>query len=105
MILPDMHTIVFLDIAVIIIHTVLAYLSKRLGEALKKPAYYKLYYIGIALIVVAVIVNTIALNTIVFVKPDVTSTVLMGLRCASGLLAVFASMQYWQWIFSELFKQ
>ncbi len=103
--IPDMHTIVFLDIAMIIILIVLAYLSKRLGEALKTPPYYKLYYVGIVFVVISVLINTISINEVLTVMPEITKTVPMGLRCVSGLLAVFASLQYWQWLFSELLKQ
>lgn len=103
--IPDMHTIVFLDIAMIIILLVLAYLSKRLGEALKTPPYYKLYYVGIVFVMISVLINTISINEVIAVIPEITKTVPMGLRCVSGLLAVFASLQYWQWLFSELLKQ
>jgi len=102
--MPEVHTIIFLDIAVIIILLVLAYLSKRLGEALKTPSYYKLYHLGIVLIIVSVFINTISINQTAAVLPDISKAVTMGLRCISGVLAVFASLQYWRWIFSEVFK-
>jgi uncharacterized membrane protein len=102
--IPEVHTIIFLDIAVIIIHLVLAYLSKRLGDALKTPPYYKLYYVGIALVITSVFINTISIPQTIAAFPKVVKVITMGLRCVSGLLAVFASLQYWRWIFSEVFK-
>ncbi len=48
-----MNSIVFLDIAVITILIVLAYLSKRLGEALKTPPLYRLFYAGVVVLVFA----------------------------------------------------
>ncbi len=102
--IPEVNTIIFLDIAVIIIHLVLAYLSKRLGEALKTPSYYKLYYIGIAIVILSIVINTISINQTIAALPDISKTVTMGLRGLSGLLAVFAGLQYWRWIFPEVFK-
>ncbi len=102
---PAIHNIVFLDIAVIIIFVVLAYLSKRLGEALKKPPFYKLFYIGGLLIIGAVLINAISANDIIIIVPGFSDIFTMGMRFFSVILAVFACMQYWKWLFSEIFKK
>ncbi len=99
------HTLVFLDIAVIIIFLVLAYLSKRLGEALKTPPFYKLFYVGAAVIAATMVVQTFSMNTDTPFVPRVSNTVLMGIRFLSGFVAVVASLQYWRWLFSEFVKR
>jgi hypothetical protein len=98
----NLDIIVILDIAVIIILTVLAYLSKRLGDALKKPPYYKLYYIGIILVLAGVIINTISASDVIPAAQRLFEGISTGLRCVSGVLAVFASLQYWRWLFNEI---
>jgi len=102
--LPEMQTVFFLDIAVIVILIVLAYLSKRLGEALKTPPFYKLFYVGAGAIAMAMLIHTVSMNAITPITPHISKTVLMGIRFLSGFLAVVASLQYWRWLFSEFVK-
>ncbi len=105
MIILYVNNIVLLDISAIIILIVLAYLSKRLGEALKTASFYKCFYIGIALIVIAALLNTIlAGNNIISVKPLFSNTLPMAIRTFSGFIAVFVCLQYWKWLFPEFFK-
>ena len=99
-----MNSVVFLDIAVVTILLVLAYLSKRLGEALKTPPFYKLFYAGAAFVLFAALSNTIfAINFTVGVY-KFSNMVLMALRFFCSIVAVFTCMQYWKWLFAEFFK-
>ena len=100
-------TIIFLDIAAIALFLVLADLSKRLGEALKTPAYYKLFWVGMVSIVLAMLINTITLsnNIDLSIKHPVSMIVSMALRFFAGCCAVFASLKYWQWLIAELLKK
>lgn len=100
-----MDNIVFLDIATITILLVLAYLSKRLGEALKTPAYYKLFYVGSGLIVVAAFINTLLSNNLLGSSQTLYSLILMTVRFICGLVAVVTCLQYWKWLFSEFFNK
>jgi hypothetical protein len=100
----EIYNIVFLDSAVLIMLFVMADLSKRLGEALKTPPYYKLFYVGVCMIVTAVLINTIFVNSILVVSHAISTITPMALRCCTGILAVFACLQYWKWLFSEIFK-
>lgn len=100
----NMQNIVFLDIAIIILFIVLAYLSKRLGEALKTPPLYKLFYAGVILIIVAVLINTISVNNLIPFVSEFFDTVSMAVRFGSCFLAIVVSMLYWRWLFSEIFK-
>ena len=107
MITPTIHTILLIDISSITLFLILSSLSKQIGEALKTPPYYRLYYGGVILIVLAIMINTlsITLRHAFSVTPEFSSTLPMGLRFISGLIAVFSSMQYWKWLFSEYLKK
>jgi uncharacterized membrane protein len=83
---------------------VIAYLSKRLGEALKTPPFYRLFYIGVAVIIIAAITNIIATSRAFPVPYNLYITISMIMRFFSGFISVFACMQYWKWLFSEIFK-
>jgi hypothetical protein len=102
-----MHSIIFLDISAVAILLVLADLSKRLGEALKTPSYYKLFYGGVVFVVLAAVINSIAFNNYVDVTRQVSVSIVfpMALRFVAGVCAVFASLQYWRWLITELFKK
>lgn len=104
MTIPAIHNIFFLDIAVVIILMITAYLSKRLGEALKKTAFYKLLYAASACILAAVVVNTFAANRLFSHLNNVMNTISIAMRFLAGLVSVFACLQYWKWLFSEIFK-
>lgn len=105
MTIPSMYNIIFLDISAITILIVLAYLSRRLGEALKTPPFYRLFYTGIVLIIIAAILNTISVNSIVVTAPEFSNIVPIVMRFFSGFLAVFTCMQYWKWLFTEFFNR
>ena len=100
----NIQNLFFLDIAVVIILMIIAYLSKRLGEALKKPAFYKLFYIGATCIIAAAIVNTVATNRQFSLSNNVMNPISIVMRFLAGLISVFACLQYWKWLFSEIFK-
>ena len=100
----NIQNVFFLDLSVIIILMVIAYLSKRLGEALKTPPFYKLFYTGVVIIIVAAIFNTISSNRLFPITHNLYNTISMAMRFFSGFISVFACMKYWKWLFSEIFK-
>lgn len=100
----NIQNIFFLDTAVIIILIIIAYLSKRLGEALKKPAFYKLFYTGAACIIAAAILNAIAINSLFSFSSNAAHIISMAMRFVAGFISVFACLQYWKWLFTEIFK-
>ena len=99
-----MTSIVFLDIAVITILIVLAYLSKRLGEALKTPHFYKLFYVAVVLMVVGALFTLFYAQNVNVTISKLFNIILMALRFICSIVAVFTCMQYWKWLFSEFFK-
>ncbi|MCI0474010.1 MAG: hypothetical protein L0Y76_10560 [Ignavibacteria bacterium] len=94
----------FLDISTIIILIVIAYLSKRLGEALKTLPFYKLLYGAVGFIIASAVLNSFAVNNVLDISIKTLNTVSMGIRFFAGIISVFACLQYWKWLFSELFK-
>ena len=99
-----MTSVVFLDLAVIVILIVLAYLSKRLGEALKTPPFYKLFYVGVVLIVAGALVTLFFAQNANMSISKLINTIVMAIRFICSIVAVITCMQYWKWLFSEFFK-
>ena len=95
-----MQGIFFFDISVIIFMFVLAYLSGRLGDALKIPPLYKSLYITAVMIIIASVLDV--LSGIVII-PSITKISLV-IRCIAGVVACGIVLRYWIWVFSEFFK-
>jgi hypothetical protein len=96
----QMQGIFFFDISVIIFMFVLAYLSSRLGEALKIPPLYKSLYVTTVMIIIASVLDV--LSGIVII-PSITKISLV-IRCVAGVVACGIVLRYWIWVFSEFFK-
>ena len=96
----QMQGIFFFDISVIIFMFVLAYLSSRLGEALKIPSFYKILYITAVMIIMASVLDV--LSGIVIIS-SITKISLV-IRCIAGVVACGIVLRYWIWVFSEFFK-
>lgn len=79
---------------------VLAYLSNRLGEALKIRPYYKILYVTSILIVLASSLDI--LTEAIVVKSLIIMSVV--LRFLAGTIALIIVLRYWGWIFLEFFK-
>lgn len=93
--------IFFFDVSVIIFMMVLSYLSSRLGEALKIPAYYKIFYVTSFIIICAS-----ALDIVSGVVPLTgITTISLFMRFVAGVLACAIGMRYWMWVFTEFFKR
>jgi hypothetical protein len=95
-----LQSLFFFDLSAIIVMVVLAYLSKRLGEALKILPYYKLLYVTSFAIICAsgldVISETVTVPMTLFIS--------LGLRFSAGVVALIVSLRYWNWLFVEYFK-
>ncbi len=80
----------------IILYAVLAHLSARMGEGLRLPGYYRLYYIAILVLVVA------ALYSWLYSGEKGSDDMLLILLIIGNVLAVAASYKYWWWLKDEL---
>lgn len=87
------------DVSAMVIMVILAYLSKRLGEALKIPPYYRLLYVTALLILIASGLDTLQQTAQGALLPKVT----MAVRAVSACAALGVCLPYWKWLFSEYF--
>jgi hypothetical protein len=94
------QSIFFFDVSAIIFMFVLAYLSNRLGEALKIPPWYKVLY-GTAVLIVAASVLDV-LSGIIPVPSIIRIS--LFLRFLAGIVSCGIVLRYWMWVFSEFFK-
>ena len=95
------QSIFFFDVSAIIFMFVLAYLSNRLGEALKIPPWYKVLY-GTAVLIVAASVLDV-LSGIIPVPSIMRISLFM--RFLAGIVSCGIVLRYWMWVFSEFFKR
>jgi hypothetical protein len=87
------------DVSAIVLMVILAYLSKRLGEALKIPPYYRLFYATALLVLVASGLDTLEQTAHAGLLPKIT----MAVRAVSAAAALVVCLPYWKWLFSEYF--
>lgn len=92
--------IIFFDVSIVIFMLVLAYLSSRLGEALKIPAYYKILYSTAGCIIGALILDVLA----TIIAAPLFLKIALYIRFLAGLIACIVVFRYWIWVFSEFFK-
>ena len=92
--------IFFFDVSVIIFMFVLAYLSNRLGEALKITPYYRILYVTAIMIIGASVLDVL---TGIITVPSV-SRMSLFIRFLAGVVACGIVLRYWIWVFSEFFK-
>ena len=92
--------IFFFDVSVFIFMLVLAYLSNRLGDALKIPPYYKVLYGTAGMVIGASILDVVAG---ILPIPSIMKVSLL-IRFLAGIFACIIVLRYWMWVFSEFFK-
>ena len=91
--------IVFFDIAMVTCLLVMAYLSKRLGDALKVKPYYLALYGTAILVGSATLIDIFAQAFAIGIAPVITHC----LRMIAGVAAVLVCWRYWNWLFGEFF--
>lgn len=93
----SLHSLAFFDMSAVIAMFVLAYLSRRLGDALKIKPYYKILYITAFCIICASILDIVSLS--IFISS--ISIISLALRFIASAWAFFVCLRYWNWLFSE----
>jgi hypothetical protein len=96
-----LHSIILFDASAVVIMLIIAYLSRRIGEALKIKPYYRTLYLT-SLVIALTALGDIFLNDI---NIHINQIVPMGLRFASACTAFFVSLRYWSWAFSEYLRK
>jgi hypothetical protein len=95
------HSLILFDASAILAMFIIAYLSRRLGEALKIRPYYRILYVTAVLLAVAAIVDVISNDFNIHVPQGVPILV----RFASAGAAFLVCLKYWNWAFSEYLKR
>lgn len=95
------QSIFMVDIAMMIAMLVLANLSKRLGEALKVPPFYRILYVSATCVFAALAIDTFHAT----LQYPVLNLISMYTRAAAGVLACLTCLPYWKWLFGEFFSR
>jgi len=91
----------FFDVTSVTMMLVLAYLSKRLGEAMHVRPYYTLLFVTAALVVAAAGLETIP-ESLSF---GFVSILANSMRFAAAAVAFVVTLRYWKWLFAEFSKK
>ena len=99
MTMADLFTMFLLDISIIVSMLILAYMSKKMGDALKIKPYYLLLYFAAMLVVAAFGIDVASRSFSIAFSPLVS----LAIRCCAGALAFGVCLRYWNWLFAEFF--
>ncbi|MCL2182687.1 MAG: hypothetical protein FWB85_04370 [Chitinispirillia bacterium] len=94
----------FFDVMAVVMMFVLAYLSKRVGEARyagRDKPYYLLFFLTAGTIVAASGLETIPRS----LSFGFITTVTGSLRFAASAIAFAVAFRYWSWLFAEFSKK
>ena len=94
---PDFALFIIGIMGFLILYAVLAHLSSRMGEGLRLPPYYRLYYVAILVLLLAVIYGWYQ-----YTGEKLYDDLLPILLITGNVLAVAASYKYWWWLKDEL---
>jgi hypothetical protein len=96
-----LHSLILFDASVVVIMIIIAYLSRRIGDALKIKPYYRILYLT-SIVIALTALGDIILNDInIHIDPIVP----IGLRFISACTAFLVSLRYWSWAFSEYLRK
>ncbi|ERP31491.1 hypothetical protein [Chitinivibrio alkaliphilus] len=93
-----MDMIYLLDLSFVALLFVIAYLSRRIGEALMIQPHYKLFYFSAFLITIASLLSIFAKGVDGMERVHLIA---LGIRGASSLLSLPVAVRYWSWLFNE----
>jgi hypothetical protein len=91
----------FFDVTAVIMMLALAYLSKRIGEAMHIRPYYIILIATAALIAIASGLETIPQP----ISYEFTRILANAIRFAAAAAAFVVALRYWKWLFSEFSKK
>jgi hypothetical protein len=95
----DLAVMILFDESIIISMLILAYLSRKMGDALKIRPYYVILYIAAALIAAACGIDI----TVKAFSLTAAPLVSLVMRACAGVAALAVCLRYWSWLFSEFF--
>jgi hypothetical protein len=95
----DLPAMILFDLSIVVSFFVLAYLSRKMGDALKIPPYYRVLYFSAFLTVVASGLDVAVKGYGITCSPIIT----LVMRVCAGAAAIGICLRYWGWLFSEFF--
>ena len=98
----EQHYIILLDATAVALCAVFASLSRSLGEALKTPRYYVIFYVAIGLVSAASLADILSTSGILHLH-GVLDRIPRLMRMLAGILALATALRYWKWLFPEFF--
>lgn len=90
-----MDTLFVMDVAIIVCFMVLANLSRRIGEALRIPKFYTVFYGTSALLI------SVSFIDAVFESVPYIAEAAMILRGVAVIISIPIAVRYWHWLFNE----
>ena len=103
--MQTIHSIIILDMATVVILSVLASLSKPLGDALKIRPYFRLFYLAAALVLFGSLLDSLSMDATFALSRGFSEVLSGALRLTAGLISVGVCQRYWKWLFGEFFKK
>jgi hypothetical protein len=97
--MADLMTRLLFDCSMMSSMLILAYLSRKMGEALKIVPYYLVLYAAALLVVTAAGIDIAVKAQASGVLPEWA----VYARCLAGAAALCAGLRYWKWLFGEFF--
>jgi hypothetical protein len=97
--MAELMTRLLFDCSMMSSMLILAYLSRKMGEALKIFPYYLVLYAAACMVVAAGSID-IAVRA---QAAGVSAAWPAVLRCCAGAAALAVSLRYWKWLFGEFF--
>jgi len=91
----------FFDAMAVIMMLVLAYLSKRLGEAMHIRPYYVIFFVTATMIVLASGLETIPRP----LSLKFVGSLANSFRFVASATAFVVALRYWKWLFAESSKK
>jgi hypothetical protein len=85
-------------LGILIFYFVLIQLSSRMGEGMRLPKYYRLYYLAILAIILAIPLGW----SIYYANDRSPENTLFALLTAGNIVAMAASFKYWWWLKNEV---
>jgi hypothetical protein len=97
--MAELMTRLLVDCSMMSSMLILAYLSRKMGEALKIFPYYLVLYAAAFIVVAAGGIDIAVKAEAGYVLPEWPAV----LRCCAGAAALAVSLRYWKWLFGEFF--
>ena len=96
-----MISLVVLDASYIIILSIIAYMSRKLGTALRRPPVYLVIVFSVIVLICSSVLDILNTNNILNVSHSVT----IVLRVVVSIMSLWSTYTYWNWLLGEFFKK